>query len=121
MRNIPEMTVIVLFSCHKEILTTNEIPLQFMNYITETIFLCLLDLREYDEGSLQWRYSELMLHCLNENLTGRRADPLYKENLKRVYHGDYGGLYDYGVRDEVIEKDLQMTNLVGELDKMIGS
>ncbi|NKE37472.1 hypothetical protein GWG54_16985 [Natronococcus sp. JC468] len=120
-RNIPEMTVIILISCHEEILTTDDIPLQFMDYITETILLCLLDLREYGEGSLQWRYSELMLHCLSENLTGNQADPRYHENLKRVYRGDYGGIGIYGVRHEVSVKDNQMTDLVEELDEIIGS
>jgi len=120
-RNIPEMTVIILISCHEEILTTEEIPLQFMNYITEIIFLCLLDLREYDKGSLQWMYSKLMLHCLSENLTGKRTDPSYRENLKRVYYGDYGGPHDYGVRHEVSVKDRQMVGLVEDLDEIIGS
>lgn len=120
-RNIPEMTVIILISCHEEILTTEEIPLQFMDYITETIFLCLLDLREYDKGSLQWMYSKLMLHCLSENLTGKRTDPLYRENLKRVYYGDYGGPHDYGVRHEVSVKDRQRVGLVEDLDEIIGS
>lgn len=120
-RNIPEMTVIILFSCHEEILTTDEIPIQFMDYITEMIFLRLLGLREYGEGSLQWKYSELMLQCLKENLTGRRSDPLYRENLKRVYHGDYGGLYDYGVRHEVVVKESLGTGLVEDLDEIIGS
>lgn len=120
-RNIPEMTVIILFSCHEEILTTEKVPFQFMGYIIEIIFLCLLDLREYDEGSLQWRYSELMLHCLRENLTGRRTDPLYRENLKRVYSGNYGGPYDYGVRHEVSVKDMQMAGLVEDLDEIIGA
>lgn len=121
MRNIPEMTVIVLLSCHEKILATDEIPFQFMDYITKIIFLCLLDLREYAEGSLQWRYSELILHCLSENLTGRRTDPLYRENLERVYHGDYGGPYDYGVRHEVSVKDMQRTGIVEDLDEIIGS
>lgn len=120
-RNIPEMTVIILISCHEEILTTEEIPLQFMDYITEIIFLCLLDLREYDKGSLQWMYSKLMLHCLSENLTGKRTDPLYRENLKRVYYGDYGGPHDYGVRHEVSVKDRQRVGLVEDLDEIIGS
>lgn len=119
-RNIPEMTVIILVSCHKEILTTDEIPRQFMDYITEIIFLCLLGLREYGEESLQWRYSELMLHCLNENLTEGRADPLYRENLKCVYYGDFGGPYNYGVRHEVSVKDRQMVGLVEDLDEIIG-
>lgn len=120
-RNIPEMTVIILFSVHENILITDEIPLQFMDYITEIIFLCLLGLRKYGKGSLQWRYSELMLECLNENITGRQADPLYRMNLKRVYHGDYGGPYDYGVRHEVVVKDRSRTSLVEDLDEIIGS
>ena len=118
-RNIPEMTVIILFSCHEEILTSDEVPVQFMSYLTESIFLCLLDLRNYEKGSLQWRYSELMLHCLGENINGKRADPSYQEHLKRVYHGDYGDYYDYGVRHEVSVKDIQMTGLVDDLDELI--
>lgn len=120
-RNIPETTVIILFSCHEEILTTEEIPLQFMDRITEIIFLCLLDLRKYDKGSLQWSYSELMLHCLSENLNGRLADTHYRKNLKCVYYGYYGGPHNYGVRNEVSVKDTQMTGLVDDLDKIIDS
>ncbi|NEU56276.1 hypothetical protein [Halorussus sp. MSC15.2] len=120
-RNIPEMTVIILFSCHKEILSTSEIPLQFQAYITEMIFLCLLDLRNYEEGSLQWRYSDFMLHCLEENLTGRRASASYRKHLKQVYHGNFGDRYDYGVRHEVSAKDTQMTGLVDDLDELIES
>jgi hypothetical protein len=120
-RNIPEMTVIILFSCHEEVLTSNEVPVQFMSYLTESIFLCMLDLRNYEKGSLQWRYSELMLHCLEENITGRRADPSYQEHLKRVYHDHHGGPSDYGVRHEVTVKDTQMTGLVDNLDDLIDS
>lgn len=120
-RNIPEMTVIILFSCHKEILSTNAIPLQFKAYITEIVFMCMLDLRKYERESLQWRYSEFMLHCLKENLTGRTSKPSYRESLKEVYHGNYGGSYEYGVRHEVHVKDTQMTGLVDDLDEIIGS
>ena len=66
-------------------------------------------------------YSKLMLHCLSENLTGKRTDPLYRENLKRVYYGDYGGPHDYGVRHEVSVKDRQRVGLVEDLDEIIGS
>jgi hypothetical protein len=119
-RNIPEMTVIVLFSCHNSILTTDEIPIKFMSYLTKSIFLRMLDFREHDEGSLEWKYSEFMLHCLEENLTGRRSDPVYRENLKRIYHGEYGGLYEYGVRNEILAKDTEMTGLRKKLDELIG-
>lgn len=120
-RNIPEMTVIILISCHKEILSANEIPLNFKAYITEIVFMCLLNLREYDRESLQWRYSELMLHCLKENLNGRNSEWSYRESLEKVYDGDYGGNYDYGVRHELDVKDQQMTGLVDELDEIICS
>jgi len=119
-RNIPEMTVIVLFSCHEEILTCDEIPTQFMAYLTESIFLLLLDFRKYAEGSIQWQFSELMLECLNENINGRRSNPTYRNNLITVYNGDYGDHYTYGVRHEVTVKDTEMTDLVDELDDLIG-
>lgn len=118
-RNIPEMTVIILFSCHEEILSTAEIPLQFKAYITEIVFMCLLDLRKYEQGSLQWRYNEFMLYCLEENLTGRTSKASYREALKQVYQGDYGGQSEYGVRHEIHVKDTQMTGLVDDLDEII--
>lgn len=120
-RNIPEMTSIVLFSCHEEILSTDEIPIQFMSYVTDIIFRTILDLREYEEGSLQWWYSEFMLKCLEENIAGRNSDPTYCKNLKRVYRGYYGDSYDYGVRHELLVKDTEMTGLTDELDNLIGS
>ncbi|AEM58878.1 hypothetical protein HISP_17770 (plasmid) [Haloarcula hispanica N601] len=118
-RNIPEMTVIILFSCHEKILSTSEIPLQFKAYITKIVFMCLLDLREYEQGSLQWEYSEFMLYCLEDNLTGRASKASYREVLKQVYQGEYGGQSEYGVRHEVHVKDTQMTGLVDALDDII--
>ena len=118
-RNIPEMAVIILFSCHEEILTCDEIPIQFMSYITESIFMCLVNLRNYEKETLQRRYCKLMLHCLEENITGRRADPSYHDRLKRVYHGNHGGPYEYGVRHEVTVKDRSRSNLLEDLDNII--
>ncbi len=118
-RNIPEMAVIVLFSNHEEILTSNKIPMQFMAYLTESIFLSLLNLRKYDEGSTQWKYSQLMLHCLEENISGKRVDPSYQENLKQIYDGEYGDRYDYGVRHEIVVKDTGTTDLLDKLDDLI--
>lgn len=92
-----------------------------MSYLTESIFMLLLDFRKYDEGSLQWRYSELMLECLNKNINDRRADPTYLDNLNTVYNGDYGSRHTYGIRNEVIVKDTEMTDLVDELDDLIGA
>lgn len=120
-RNIPEMTVIVLLSCHKEILSTSAIPTQFKGYITEIVFKCLLNLRKYDQESLQWEYSEFMLYCLDENMTGRRSNLTYRESLYQVYHGEFGGQHEYGVRHEIFTKDTQMTGLVDELDEIIDS
>jgi hypothetical protein len=118
-RNIPEMTVIILFSCHEEILSTTSIPLQFKAYITRMVFMCLLDLREYEQGSLQWKYSKFMLYCLEENLTDKASKPAYLKSLRKVYNGNYGGSYQYGVRHEVVVKDRQMTGLVDDLDEII--
>lgn len=120
-RNIPEMAAIVLFSCHEEILTTDEIPLQFKAYLTQSLFLQIVELRNYGEGSIQWKFNELMLNCLRENIDGRLADPNYHNELSKIYNGDYGGPYEYGVRSEVITKDTEMTGAADELDEIINT
>lgn len=51
--NIPISAVMILFSCHEEVLTTDEIPLQSKKYITEHLFKTYSNLRENER-----------LHCL---------------------------------------------------------
>lgn len=109
--NIPKSTVICLFSCHKQILTTPEIPDQFKAYLTEQVFVTCIDLRKHDEGSLPWQYSELMLHCLKENLDDRRSGYVYHRALRDVYED--------GVRHEVIAKAVTGESIVDELDDLV--
>lgn len=118
-RNIPEMAAIVVFSCHEEILTTDEIPSHFKGSLTESLFLQIVELRNYGEESIQWKLNELMLNCLRENIEGRRADPDYQRELSKIYNGEYGGPYEYGVRSEVLTKDTKMTGVTDELDDII--
>jgi hypothetical protein len=112
-RNIPEMAAFVVFSCHEEILTTDEIPSHFNGSLTESLFLQIVELRNYGEESIQWKYNELMLNCLRENIEGRRADPDYQRELSKIYNGEYG------VRSEVLTKDTEMTGVTDELDNII--
>lgn len=118
-RNIPEMAAIVVFSCHEEILMTDEVPLRLKESLTESLFLQIVELRNYGEGSIQWKFNELMLNCLRENIDGRRSDPDYQRKLSKIYNGKYGGPYEYGVRSEVLTKDTEMTGATDELDGII--
>ncbi len=119
-KNIPGATAIAIFSCHKEILSTPSIPTKFKAYITMSVFECVLDLRKYERGSLQWKYSELMLNCLKDNLSDERTDQSYKQSLVSVYEEEFNGHPEYGVRSEIRTNDLQGTGLVSDLDEIIG-
>ncbi|WP_148416401.1 hypothetical protein [Haloferax sp. KTX1] len=109
--NIPKSTVICLFSCHRRIMTTEEIPDQFKEYITNIIFQCCVDLRKHDEDTLPWQYTELMLHCIEENINDRRSASAYHRALETAYNSE--------VRHEVLAKSLTGGNLVEELDDLI--
>ena len=109
--NIPKSTVICMISCHKRILTTDEIPHQFKEYITDIIFQCFVDLRKHDEGSLLWKYTELMLYCLESEIDDRRSGHKYHRELRSVYDGE--------VRHEVVVKSMTGGDLVDELDDLI--
>jgi hypothetical protein len=109
--NIPKSAVIILFSCHQEILTTTEIPHQFKEYITKILFRVCSDLREHDEGTLPWKYSEFMLYRLEEEMDDRQHGVEYRYKLESVYED--------GVRNEVIASGVTGGSIVDELDDLI--
>jgi len=108
--NIPKSAVMILVSCHQEILTTDEIPLQFKKYITEHLFKECSNLREHEEESLSWKYSEFMLRRLEAIIEGRSGEE-YRRELKLVY--------DDGVRHEVVASGVTGGFIVDELDELI--
>lgn len=109
---IPKSAVEIMLSCHQEILTTEEIPHQFKKYITEILFTRCSDLREYEEGSLPWKYSEFMLRRLEAMIEGR-SGPQYHRELELVYND--------GVRHEIVAKGATGGWIVDELDELIQS
>jgi len=109
---IPKSAVEIMLSCHQEILTTEEIPHQFKKYITEILFTICSDLREYEEGSLPWKYSEFMLKRLDAIIGGHSGSEYHRE-LKLVYND--------GVRHEIVAKRATGGWIVDELDELIQS
>lgn len=109
--NIPKSTAICLFSCHRRIIVAANIPNYFKESLTEQLFITCGDLRKHDEGSLLWQYSELMLHCLEENLNDRRVGTTYHRVLQNVYEGQ--------VRNEVIVSSHSGGGVAEELDDLI--
>lgn len=107
---IPKMTGIILVSCNEEILTTDKIPYQFKQDITERIFLTGVELRSHGEGTLPWEYSELMLENLEDRLTDRRTNPRYEDKLREVYED---------IRDEVFISEDVGVDFVDRLDELI--
>jgi len=115
--NIPKSTVICLISCHKEILTTNSIPSKFKSYITEIVLKTCLDLYQYESDSLPRRYGELMLHCIEEEISGPYGSDHYRQELRRAYRTQGR---DPGVRHEISVKDYERSGLVDDLDDLLG-
>ncbi|EMA31048.1 hypothetical protein [Haloarcula japonica] len=109
---IPKSAVEIMLSCHQEILTTAEIPHQFKKYITEIIFTRCSELREYEEESLPWKYSEFMLKRLDAMIEGRPGSE---------YHRELESVYNDGVRHEIVAKGITGGWIVDELDELIQS
>jgi len=82
--NIPKGTAICLISCHQRILTTDEIPHRFKSLLTRRVFGKMAELRSYEEGSLLWKYSQLLLHCV-EYENERANDDEYYDEIKDVF------------------------------------
>ncbi|MUV51096.1 hypothetical protein [Haloarcula sp. CBA1122] len=109
---IPKSAVEIMLSCHQKILTTAEIPHQFKKYITEIIFTRCSELREYEEESLPWKYSEFMLKRLDAMIEGRPGSE---------YHRELESVYNDGVRHEIVAKGITGGWIVDELDELIQS
>lgn len=109
--NLPKATVICLMSCHKSIVLADEIPMQFKEYITKSIFKTGVEFSRYKDDSLHDRYSQLMLANLRENIENRSSGAEYQSELGMVYDGE--------VRREVRAQALTGGGIHDELDEII--
>jgi len=109
--NIPKGTAICLISCHRRILTTDEVPDDFKQYITKKILEKIAELRNHKDESLLWRYSQLLIHCMEYENEKRATESGYFRQLQ----ADLG----MEVRNELRLQGDGGQSLLVELDELL--
>lgn len=111
--NIPQESVRVLFNCHSEILTTDEIPYKFKKYLTEMIFRKLTKLRQAGEESIEREYSDLMLSTMEDKM---EENHYYTTKMEELYH-EVETVNNRGLRLGIISRyDRNVTGLLDQTD-----
>lgn len=109
--NIPQVAATCLISCHRRILTTQKIPQKHKEKISIKIFTTCVELRDNEEESPPWRYSKLMIECVEEELKPSRGGEEYRDAFKRIYRS--------GVHHEVTTRALTGGDISDELEDIL--
>jgi hypothetical protein len=109
--NIPHVAATCLISCHRQILTTQDIPWEYKEKLSEKIFTTCVALRDNEEESLPWQYSKLMVNCVEEELNPARGGEAYQDAFNRVYQAS--------VRHEITTVAMTGGDISDELDELL--